>query len=145
MKSISDLFEQPLQFELPYTDTEYCYQRLAESPQLFQHFQESVVPLAVQGGQLTERLESIEEAREKALQEYDADRSSLRVYEPLLNCCIGDLYYALFDTLAKVVNASDLNFELKTEAMAALREALGQVLDWNITKRMEIGFQLVPE
>jgi chromosome segregation ATPase len=28
---------------------------------------------------------------------------------------------------------------------ATLREALGEVLGWNVTKRMEIGFRLIPE
>lgn len=145
MNDKTELLEQPLQFDLPYTNTEYCYQHLAEFPQLFQNFQESIVPLAVKGGPLPDRLAEIEEAREQALLEIEAGKLTLREHEQPYNCCIGDLYYAVFDSLAKVVNASELDLEQKAEAMTALREALGEVLDWNITKRMEIGFRLIPE
>ena len=137
------LLEQTLQFDLPYTDTEYCYQQLAQFPQLLESFQMTIVPLAVQGGPLAERLAGMEAAREKALREHEAGRPSLREHEPPFNCCLGDLYYALFDSLAKAVNDSELDADGKSQAMAILRESLGQILDWNPTKRMEIGFRLL--
>lgn len=145
MQNKIEILEQPLQFELPYTNTEYCYQKLAEYPQLFQLFQEIIVPLAVSGGALRTRLADIEAEREKGLHEYMVGHPSVRSHEPPFNCCIGDLYYALFDSLAEAINASTLEYEKKTELMATLRDALGEVLDWNVTKRMEIGFRLVPE
>lgn len=145
MKDKTELLEQTLQFELPYTNTEYCYQHLSEFPQLIQLFQEKIVTLAVSGGPLTGRLVEIEAEREKALMEYEAGKPTLREHEPPFNCCIGDLYYALFDSLAIAVNKSDLDFEEKAELMTTLRDALGEVLDWDVTKRMEIGFRLLPE
>lgn len=145
MTAMNDILEQPLELELPYTDTQLCYDALSRFPSLARTFDETLLPAAQRGGPLPPRLAEIEQARERAYDDLLAVRGTLREAEWPFDCCISDLYYALFDTLTQSVNASDLSFADKIAAIETLDGALQSILAWDTNKRFEISFLLVPE
>jgi len=145
MTAVNDILEQPLELELPYTNTQLCYDALAGFPTLARVFEQVLLPAAQRGGPLPPRLAEIEQGREQAYAELLAERGTLREAEWPFDCCIADLYYALFDNLTLAVNASELSFEDRIAAVETLDQALSDILAWDTNKRFEIGFLLVPE
>jgi hypothetical protein len=145
MNEITEILERPLELELPYTDTQLCYDALGDFPSLARAFNQVLRPAAQRGGPLPPRLAEIEQAREQAYEDLLAERGTLREAEWPFDCCIADLYYALFDSLTQAVNASELSFEDRITAVETLDEALHSILAWDTNKRFEISFLLVPE
>jgi hypothetical protein len=142
MTDSNHILEQALAFELPYTNSERCYDALAGFPSLARVFDKVLLPAAGRGGPLLPRLAEIEQARAQAYRDLLAERGTLREAEWPFDCCIADLYFALFDSLTRAVNASQLAFDDKAAALETLDEALQSILAWDTTKRMELSFLL---
>ena len=133
------IIDEPLDLSLPYTSAQMCYSRLESFPPIHQTFHDTLIPLAISAGDLSDRLTQIEARRQQALDDYLEAGNSLREVDTTLNCCIADLYVALFDTIGFKISESDLSVDDKLTAMQQLHDLLPKVLDWNPTKRTEIS------
>lgn len=138
MKILND----SLELTLPYTNSQSCYMRLESFPPIKHAFYEAIVPTALSSGDLAQRLTEMENLRQQTLDSYLEAGNSLREVDTTLNCCMNDLYIALFDTLGFRVSESDILQADKIDLIEDLRLLLPRILSWNPTKRMEINILL---
>lgn len=136
------ILDEAIDVSLPYTNAQMCYTRLESYPPIKQAFEETLVPLATSAGALSERLKSIEAQRTKALDDYLEAGNSLREVDTTLNCCLVDLYVALFDGIGFKVSESALPQNEKFALIDELRDLLPSILEWNLTKRTELNMLL---
>jgi len=133
---------ESIELSLPYTNAQMCYTRLELFPSIKQAFDTKIIPLATSAGELGERLSEIEAQRAKALDAYLEAGNSLREVDTALNCCIGDLYVALFDGIGFKVSEGTLPQHEKLALMEQLRAYLPSILEWNPAKRTELDILL---
>ena len=136
------VLNESIEFSLPYTNTQMCYTRLELFPAIKQAFEQIIVPIARSAGDLGDRLTDIETQRTQTLNDYLEAGNSLREVDITLNCCIGDLYIALFDGIGFKVSEGTLPQEQKLALIEELRAYLPSILDWNPTKRTELDILL---
>jgi len=136
------ILDEAIELSLPYTNAQMCYTRLELFPPIKQAFSEVLVPLALSAGELSERLTNIETQRKQALDDYLEAGNSLREVDTTLNCCIVDLYIALFDNIGFKVSEATLPQDEKLALIDKLREFLPSILSWNTTKRTELDMLL---
>lgn len=136
------ILDEAIDLSLPYTNAQMCYTRLESFPPIKKAFDEILIPLATSAGALSQRLADIEAQRQQALDDYLEAGNSLREVDTTLNCCIVDMYYALFDGIGFKVSESTLPQTEKLTLMDELREFLPNILNWNTTKRAELDMLL---
>lgn len=128
--------------ELPYTNAQQCYTELQKYPELEAAFRTDLKKTAEKAAPLKQRLEQLEQQRQEALEKYRDSGKSLKTVDNTFNCCVADLIYALFMTVAQAVQESSLANEEKSAALESLQEELAATLYWNETKRNEISIML---
>lgn len=132
------ILNQPITLSLPYTNAQICYTRLEAFPPIKQAFHDTILPIVATTGALKDRISEIEAKRQQILDDYLEAGNSLREVDTALNCCIGDLYVGIFDSISFEIGESDLSLDKKLALMQELRAMLPLILDWNPTKRLEL-------
>jgi len=136
------ILDDAVTLSLPYTNSKICYDRLDLFPPIKQAFYQSIVPIATSQGDLSTRLSDMEQERQKALDDYLEAGNSLREVDTTLNCCMADLYIALFDGLGFKISESQIAQSDKLDFIKQMRALLANILDWNPTKRTELDMLL---
>lgn len=136
------ILESELTFTLPYTNAGMCYERLETFQPIFEAFRDTIVPTATSGVDFGKRLSDIESQRQQALDDYLEAGNSLREVDTTLNCCIADLYTAMFDTLGKTIQSSDLTQSEKLARVDDIHALLPNILSWNPTKRNQLDLMV---
>lgn len=134
------IWEDPIHFTLPdHEDAQNCYDDLARQPILSEIFNQVILPLGRDGGDLPERIRKIEAARTIALDRVSGtDEMVMYQYMPF-DCCILDFYNGFIFALGKHIQQSDRSSEEKVEAILQIQAAIEEAVPWNPFKQMELG------
>lgn len=133
------VWEEAIELSLPnHEGAQYCYDDLVEQPILSRIFEDVILPIVMNGGDVLDRIRKIEAARLVALEQVEGtDEMVMYQYVPF-DCCILDMYNGFIYSLGTIIRDSDLSRDEKNMGIQQITEALSEAVPWNPFKQMEL-------